>query len=98
MLPTSCPDLCLCSRLIARAAAIINVHKEEDVLVYPVAVLFEYQGEDFPDTRGSIICALKEIVTVAGLIFLKHSALDLLPRLTLTLKHDKKLCRSIVSW
>ena len=54
-------------------------------------VLYEYLGEEYPEVLGSILGALKAIVSVQGMTRMTPPIKDLLPRLTPILKnrHEK---------
>ena len=54
-------------------------------------VLYEYLGEEYPRVLGSILGALKAIVSVQGMTRMTPPIKDLLPRLTPILKnrHEK---------
>jgi splicing factor 3B subunit 1 len=54
-------------------------------------VLYEYLGEEYPDTLGSILGALKAVLNALGMTRMNPPIKDLLPRLTPILKnrHEK---------
>lgn len=54
-------------------------------------VLYEYLGEEYPEVLGSILGALRSIVTVVGISQMQPPIKDLLPRLTPILRnrHEK---------
>jgi len=54
-------------------------------------VLYEYLGEEYPEVLGSILGALRSIVTVVGINSMQPPIKDLLPRLTPILRnrHEK---------
>ncbi|OQE23041.1 hypothetical protein PENSTE_c009G05993 [Penicillium steckii] len=77
--------------LISRIA---NAMKEcgEDALMGKLGiVLYEYLGEEYPEVLGSILGALRSIVTVVGINQMQPPIRDLLPRLTPILRnrHEK---------
>jgi len=64
----------------------------EDQLMAKVSVvLYEYLGEEYPEVLGSILGALRSIVTVVGINQMQPPIKDLLPRLTPILRnrHEK---------
>lgn len=81
----------LAADLVARAAATIAQCQEEGILSKLGLVLFENLGEEYPDVLGSILGALKAIISVIGLSQVNPPIKDLLPRLTPILRnrHEK---------
>jgi splicing factor 3B subunit 1 len=77
--------------LLARIAVVIQQCGEEQLLCHLGVVLYEQLGEEFPDTLGSILGALKAIVNVIGMTKMTPPIKDLLPRLTPILRnrHEK---------
>jgi splicing factor 3B subunit 1 len=77
--------------LLARIAVVIQQCGEEQLLCHLGVVLYEQLGEEFPDTLGSILGALKAIVNVIGMSKMTPPIKDLLPRLTPILRnrHEK---------
>ncbi|KAK9456120.1 armadillo-type protein [Dipodascopsis uninucleata] len=64
----------------------------EDLLMNKLGVvLYEYLGEEYPEVLGSILGALRSIVTVVGIADMQPPIRDLLPRLTPILRnrHEK---------
>ena len=64
----------------------------EDALMGKLGiVLYEYLGEEYPEVLGSILGALRSIVTVVGISQMQPPIKDLLPRLTPILRnrHEK---------
>ena len=64
----------------------------EDALMGKLGVvLYEYLGEEYPEVLGSILGALRSIVTVVGINQMQPPIRDLLPRLTPILRnrHEK---------
>ena len=64
----------------------------EDVLMSKLSqVLYEYLGEEYPEVLGSILGALRSIVSCVGIHELNPPVRDLLPRLTPILRnrHEK---------
>ena len=60
----------------------------EDALMGKLGVvLYEYLGEEYPEVLGSILGALRSIVTVVGISQMQPPIKDLLPRLTPILAH-----------
>ena len=77
--------------LIARIAVVMQQCGEDAVLAHLGTVLYEYLGEEYPDVLGSIIGALKAVVSTLGVDRMQPPIKDLLPRLTPILKnrHEK---------
>jgi splicing factor 3B subunit 1 len=77
--------------LIARIAVIMKQCDEEQLLGKLGTVLYEYLGEEYPEVLGSILGALRAIVTVVGIHQMQPPIKDLLPRLTPILRnrHEK---------
>ncbi|KAK8205579.1 U2 snRNP component prp10 [Zalaria obscura] len=77
--------------LISRIAVVMK-HCGEDALMGKLGVvLYEYLGEEYPEVLGSILGALRSIVTVVGINQMQPPIKDLLPRLTPILRnrHEK---------
>ena len=77
--------------LISRIAMVMK-HCGEDALMGKLGVvLYEYLGEEYPEVLGSILGALRSIVTVVGINSMQPPIKDLLPRLTPILRnrHEK---------
>ncbi|KAK9467615.1 armadillo-type protein [Lipomyces arxii] len=77
--------------LITRIAVVMK-NCGEDVLMGKLGiVLYEYLGEEYPEVLGSILGALRSIVTVVGINEMQPPIRDLLPRLTPILRnrHEK---------
>lgn len=77
--------------LISRIAVTMK-HCGEDALMGKLGVvLYEYLGEEYPEVLGSILGALRSIVTVVGINQMQPPIKDLLPRLTPILRnrHEK---------
>ncbi|KAJ5129791.1 Splicing factor 3B subunit 1 [Penicillium bovifimosum] len=77
--------------LISRIAFVMK-QCDEDVLMGKLGiVLYEYLGEEYPEVLGSILGALRAIVTVVGINQMQPPIRDLLPRLTPILRnrHEK---------
>ena len=77
--------------LAARIAPVVMRCGEESTLIFLGHILFEYLGEEYPEVLGSILGALKSIVSVVGMSKMSPPIKDLLPRLTPILKnrHEK---------
>jgi splicing factor 3B subunit 1 len=77
--------------LIARIAVVMRTCGEESLLCHLGVVLYEYLGEEYPEVLGSILGALKAIVSTVGMEKMTPPIKDLLPRLTPILKnrHEK---------
>jgi splicing factor 3B subunit 1 len=77
--------------LISRIAVSMKTCGEEQLLTKLGSVLFEHFGEEYPETLGSIIGALRAIVNVVGMAQMNPPIRELLPRLTPILRnrHEK---------
>lgn len=77
--------------LISRVALVMKQCDEEALMGKLGIVLYEYLGEEYPEVLGSILGALRAIVTVVGITQMQPPIRDLLPRLTPILRnrHEK---------
>ena len=77
--------------LISRIAMIMKQCGEDALMGKLGIVLYEYLGEEYPEVLGSILGALRSIVTVVGINSMQPPIKDLLPRLTPILRnrHEK---------
>ncbi|SMR54548.1 unnamed protein product [Zymoseptoria tritici ST99CH_3D1] len=77
--------------LITRIAIVLKQCDEDGLLGKLGSVLYEYLGEEYPDVLGSILGAMRSIVSVVGISMMQPPIKDLLPRLTPILKnrHEK---------
>lgn len=77
--------------LISRVALVMMQCDEEPLMGKLGIVLYEYLGEEYPEVLGSILGALRAIVTVVGITQMQPPIRDLLPRLTPILRnrHEK---------
>ena len=77
--------------LISRIAMVMKQCGEDALLGKLGVVLYEYLGEEYPEVLGSILGALRSIVTVVGISQMQPPIRDLLPRLTPILRnrHEK---------
>ncbi|KAF2869564.1 splicing factor 3B subunit 1 [Massariosphaeria phaeospora] len=77
--------------LISRITFVMQKCDEDPQLVRLGQALYEYLGEEYPEVLGSILGALRAIVTVVGLHAFQPPIKDLLPRLTPILRnrHEK---------
>jgi len=77
--------------LISRIALVMKQCDEEALMGKLGTVLYEYLGEEYPEVLGSILGALRAIVTVVGISQMQPPIKDLLPRLTPILRnrHEK---------
>lgn len=77
--------------LISRIAMIMKQCGEDALMGKLGIVLYEYLGEEYPEVLGSILGALRSIVTVVGINQMQPPIKDLLPRLTPILRnrHEK---------
>lgn len=77
--------------LISRIAIVMKQCGEDALMGKLGIVLYEYLGEEYPEVLGSILGALRSIVTVVGIQSMQPPIKDLLPRLTPILRnrHEK---------
>ncbi|KAK9449498.1 armadillo-type protein [Limtongia smithiae] len=77
--------------LITRIAVVMKNCGEDQLMGKLGVVLYEYLGEEYPEVLGSILGALRSIVTVVGISEMQPPIRDLLPRLTPILRnrHEK---------
>jgi splicing factor 3B subunit 1 len=77
--------------LISRIAMVMKQCGEDAYMGQLGLVLYEYLGEEYPEVLGSILGALRSIVTVVGISQMRPPIKDLLPRLTPILRnrHEK---------
>lgn len=77
--------------LISRIAMVMKQCGEDALMGKLGIVLYEYLGEEYPEVLGSILGALRSIVTVVGISQMQPPIKDLLPRLTPILRnrHEK---------
>jgi splicing factor 3B subunit 1 len=77
--------------LISRITFVMSRCEEDAQLIKLAGALYEYLGEEYPEVLGSILGALRAIVTVVGLHAMQPPIKDLLPRLTPILRnrHEK---------
>ncbi|KAF4928506.1 U2 snRNP component prp10 [Colletotrichum viniferum] len=77
--------------LISRIAMVMKQCGEDAMMGRIGVVLYEYLGEEYPEVLGSILGALRSIVTVVGISQMQPPIKDLLPRLTPILRnrHEK---------
>ncbi|EFQ35244.1 splicing factor 3B subunit 1 [Colletotrichum graminicola] len=77
--------------LISRIAMVMKQCGEDALMGKLGIVLYEYLGEEYPEVLGSILGALRSIVTVVGITQMQPPIRDLLPRLTPILRnrHEK---------
>ena len=77
--------------LVSRIAMVMKQCGEDALMGKLGVVLYEYLGEEYPEVLGSILGALRSIVTVVGINQMQPPIRDLLPRLTPILRnrHEK---------
>lgn len=77
--------------LVSRIAMVMKQCGEDQLMGKLGTVLYEYLGEEYPEVLGSILGALRSIVTVVGINQMQPPIKDLLPRLTPILRnrHEK---------
>ena len=68
--------------LISRITVVMKQCQEEQLMGHLGVVLYEYLGEEYPEVLGSILGALKAIVTVIRMTNMTPPIKYLLPRLT----------------
>ena len=76
--------------LVARIAPVMAVCNEEAMMGRLGEILYENLGEEYPDVLGSILGAMKGIVSVIGMTKMSPPIHDLLPRLTPILKNRQE--------
>ena len=77
--------------LVSRIAIVMKQCGEDALMGKLGTVLYEYLGEEYPEVLGSILGAMRSIVTVVGISSMQPPIKDLLPRLTPILRnrHEK---------
>eukprot|EP00980_Cylindrotheca_fusiformis_P008904 scaffold1900_cov123-Cylindrotheca_fusiformis.AAC.30 len=77
--------------LVGRIAIVMKACNEDQLMGHLGVVLYEYLGEEYPEVLGSILGALRAIVSVIGMTKMTPPIRDLLPRLTPILRnrHEK---------
>ncbi|KAK5172257.1 U2 snRNP component prp10 [Saxophila tyrrhenica] len=77
--------------LVTRIAIVMKQCGEDGLMGKLGTVLYEYLGEEYPEVLGSILGAMRSIVTVVGISSMQPPIRDLLPRLTPILRnrHEK---------
>ena len=77
--------------LVTRIAIVMKQCGEDALMGKLGTVLYEYLGEEYPEVLGSILGAMRSIVTVVGITSMQPPIRDLLPRLTPILRnrHEK---------
>ncbi|TKA67050.1 hypothetical protein B0A55_11069 [Friedmanniomyces simplex] len=77
--------------LVTRIAIVMKQCGEDNLMGKLSTVLYEYLGEEYPEVLGSILGAMRSIVTVVGISSMQPPIKDLLPRLTPILRnrHEK---------
>ncbi|KAJ2900621.1 uncharacterized protein MKZ38_002320 [Zalerion maritima] len=77
--------------LISRIAMVMKQCGEDALMGKLGVVLYEYLGEEYPEVLGSILGALRSIVTVVGIAQMQPPIKELVPRLTPILRnrHEK---------
>ena len=77
----------LTADLVCTVAGVLKECEEDKQLSNLGVVLYEYLGEEFPDTLASIIAGLQSVVSVIGMDLMTPPIKDLLPRLTPILRN-----------
>ena len=77
--------------LVSRIAIVMKQCGEDGLMGKLGTVLYEYLGEEYPEVLGSILGAMRSIVSVVGITSMQPPIKDLLPRLTPILRnrHEK---------
>ncbi|KAL1583797.1 hypothetical protein WHR41_07164 [Cladosporium halotolerans] len=77
--------------LISSIAVVMKQCGEDALMGKLSTVLYEYLGEEYPEVLGSILGAMRAIVTVVGISSMQPPIKDLLPRITPILRnrHEK---------
>ncbi|TKA28158.1 hypothetical protein B0A50_04129 [Salinomyces thailandicus] len=77
--------------LISQLAPVMRQCNEDALMGRLGGVLYEYLGEEYPEVLGSILGAMRSIVSVVGISSMQPPIKDLLPRLTPILRnrHEK---------
>lgn len=77
--------------LVSRITMVMKQCGEDALMGKLSVLLYEYLGEEYPEVLGSILGALRSIVTVVGINQMQPPIRDLLPRLTPILRnrHEK---------
>ncbi|KAH7647210.1 splicing factor [Cryptosporidium bovis] len=73
--------------LISKVIKVMKECEEEQMIAHIGLFLYEYLGEEYPEVLGSILGALKEIVSEIELDKMTPPIKDLVPRLTPILKN-----------
>jgi splicing factor 3B subunit 1 len=76
--------------LVSRIAPVLAICGEEGMMSRLGEILYENLGEEYPDVLGSILGAMKAIVSVIGMTKMNPPIHDLLPRLTPILKNRQE--------
>lgn len=76
--------------LITRIATVMKVCNEDALMGKLCNILYEQLGEEYPEVLGSILGAMRSIVTVVGLSSMQPPIRDLLPRLTPILRNRQE--------
>ncbi|KAI9048202.1 hypothetical protein LZ554_007997 [Drepanopeziza brunnea f. sp. 'monogermtubi'] len=79
--------------LISRIAMVMKQCGEDALMAKLGVVLYEYLGEEYPEVLGSILGALRSIVSVVGINQMQPPIKDLLPRLTPILRNRHEKCQ-----
>lgn len=77
--------------LITRIAVVLKQCGEDGLIVKLGTILYEQLGEEYPEVLGSVLGAMRGIVTVVGISQMQPPIRDILPRLTPILRnrHEK---------
>ena len=77
--------------LVTRIAIVMKQCGEDALIVKLGTILYEQLGEEYPEVLGSVLGAMRSIVTVVGISQMQPPIRDVLPRLTPILRnrHEK---------
>lgn len=77
--------------LISRIALVMKQCDEDALLFKLMTVLYEYLGEEYPEVLGSILGAMRSIVSVVGLDRIQPPVGELIPRVSPIMRnrHEK---------
>ena len=77
--------------LVTRIAIVMKQCGEDGLIVKLGTILYEQLGEEYPEVLGSVLGAMRSIVTVVGISQMQPPIRDVLPRLTPILRnrHEK---------
>ena len=74
--------------LVTRIAVVLKQCGEDGLIVKLGTILYEQLGEEYPEVLGSVLGAMRSIVTVVGISQMQPPIRDVLPRLTPILRNS----------